>query len=94
MYAVYLYTFVHLHMCICIQKCIYIHKYIYIYMYICMLPPLQNLPFIRILMRILLENINPTLAFSSRPPRPLGGSHKYNPPTLDSETPIVQITGT
>ena len=67
---------------------IYIDTYVYTHtnkhIYICY-PPHQNLPFTR----ILLESINPTLAFSSRPPRSLGGSHKYNPPILDSETPIV-----
>ena len=91
--CIYVYMYVCLYVCmyISIYVCMYIsiyvymfiYVYIYMYIYIYMLPPpppLQNLPFIRILKRILLENINPTLAFNSRPPRPLGGSHKWEPP--------------
>ena len=54
--------------------CVYIYMYIYICIY--MLPPPPEPTFYKDPYANPLENINPTLAFSSRLPRPLGGSHK------------------
>ena len=71
--SVYMYTPLHMDVHLHTHSRVYIYIYTYIYIYAT--PPSRTYllkdPYANPL-----ENINPTLAFSSRPPRPLGGSHK------------------